>query len=37
MFRYRLSEAAQTDVLGALAWTHEDGHALSRPPVCSAT
>lgn len=23
MFRYRLSEAAQGDVLGLLAWTHE--------------
>jgi toxin ParE1/3/4 len=23
MFRYRLSEAAQGDILGALAWTHE--------------
>ena len=23
MFRYRLSEAAQGDVLGILAWTHE--------------
>ena len=23
MFRYRLSQAAQADVLGVLAWTHE--------------
>jgi toxin ParE1/3/4 len=31
MFRYRLSEAAQGDVLGILAWTHEQlGEAARR-------
>lgn len=30
MFRYRLSEAAQGDVLGLLAWTHEQLGEVAR-------